>query len=82
MTRAQETAAVRRALKAAGDTGISVRHGRGTSWGFLRVEVDRRESEDYRGQFNRVRMTAEATSKRDTAYTRSQIMVILSRVEV
>lgn len=82
-TRRQETHAVRSALIAAGFSGVTVRHGAGTTWGWLHIRADLRGDNDqgWRAQHDRVQRIAEERSGRNTEYSRSQITIELHRKE-
>jgi len=79
--RRNETNGVRAALKAAGYTGISVKHGNGTTWGWLYVTVDRPVRSSYLMAQGCVCRLVVETSGRDTEYTRGQVMVTLRKME-
>jgi len=79
--RRNETRGVRTALKQAGYTGIRVKHGAGTTWGWLYVAVDRPVEDDYLTELGRVERLVETTSGRDTEYTKGQIAVTLRKME-
>jgi len=79
--RRNETGGVRAALKQAGYTGISVKHGAGTTWGWLYVAVDRPGEDDYLTELGRVERLVATVSGRDTEYIKGQIAVTLRKME-
>ena len=62
--RRKETRIVKQAMKDAGYTGIRVRHGTGTAWGWIDVHADRDETRKYSDQRNQlIQVVQEATGR-------------------
>jgi len=82
-TRRQETHAVKSALIAAGYSGVTVRHGNGTTWGWLHIRANLHGNgpRDWRAQHDAIRRLAETRSGRDTDSMRAQITIELQRRE-
>lgn len=74
--RKAETKAVKAALIAAGFKGVSVKHGRGTAWGWLDIWVDGAFSA---GENTRVQQIAAQASGR-SAYAAGNISINFNRV--
>jgi len=81
LTRRQETAAVRRALKEAGYQGIEVRQGQGTAWGWIQVTVTKTQGADWRTMNDEVRNIVIEATQRDTEYTKNQVAIHFHREE-
>ena len=68
MDRMAETKAVKVALIKAGYTGVKVGHGRGTAWGWLHIECDKKAGQDWQGKMADVEMVAQQVTGRHGEY--------------
>ena len=81
--RAAESRNAKKALKDAGYTGVSVTHGRGTSWGWMHAYVDRRGDtvDGWHREYERIIEIVARATGRTTSYERGRINVSQNRKE-
>ena len=68
MERLLEIKTVKAALIKAGYTGVRVRHGAGTAWGWLDIKCDELPSQGWRNKYNEVLIIVQQVTGRHGDY--------------